>query len=52
MAAYLDLFTPETWQAFVKRGCDVSGFRDWGREIAAKIRPEDVFISYVVGSSR
>lgn len=52
MAAYLDLFTPETWQAFLKRGCGVSGFRVWGRVIASKIRPDDVFICYVVGLGR
>lgn len=52
MAAYLDLFTPETWNAFLKRGRDVSGFRVWGRVIASKIRPDDVFICYLVGLSR
>lgn len=52
MAAYLDLFTPETWQAFVRRGCDVSGFRVWGKVIASKIKPDDVLICYVVGLSR
>ena len=52
MAAYLDLFTPETWQAFMKRGCGVSGFRVWGRVIASKIRPDDIFICYVVGLGR
>jgi hypothetical protein len=52
MAAYLDLFTPETWQAFVKRGRDVSGFREWGKEIARKVGPGDVFICYLVGLSR
>jgi len=52
MAAYLDLFTPETWQAFRKRGADVSGFRVWGRVIASKIKPDDVFICYLVGLSR
>src|ERR1019366_135749 len=52
MAAYLDLFTPETWQAFVRRGCDVSGFRVWGKVIASKIKPDDVLICYVVGLGR
>jgi hypothetical protein len=52
VAAYLDLFTPETWQAFVRQGCDVSGFRQWGREIAATIKPGDQFICYVVGLGR
>jgi hypothetical protein len=52
MAAYLDLFTPETWGAFLKRGRDVSGFRVWGRVIASKIRPDDVFICYLVGLGR
>jgi hypothetical protein len=52
MAAYLDLFTPETWQAFLKGGRAVSGFRVWGRVIASKIKPEDVFICYVVGLGR
>ena len=52
MSAYLDLFTPETWQAFLRRGRAVSGFRDWGKEIAAKIQPGDTFICYVVKSGR
>src|SRR5579864_2959610 len=52
MAAYLDLFTPETWSAFLKRGRDVSGFRVWGRVIASKIRHDDIFICYLVGLSR
>ncbi len=47
MAAYLDLFTPETWAAFLKRGRDVSGFRVWGRVIASKIKPDDVFVCYL-----
>ena len=52
MAAYLDLFTPETWNAFLKRGRDVSGFRVWGRVVASKIRPDDIFVCYLVGLSR
>lgn len=52
MAAYLDLFTPETWQSFISRGRGVSGFRTWGREIAAKIGEGDFFVCYLVGLSR
>jgi hypothetical protein len=28
MAYFLDLFTPETWDAFRKQGATVSGFRE------------------------
>jgi hypothetical protein len=52
MPAYLDLFTPETWQAFLNKGRNVSGFREWGRQIAARIKRDDVFVCYLVGLSR
>jgi hypothetical protein len=52
MPAYLDLFTSETRDAFIKNGSDVSGFRKWGRDIAARIKPGDIFICYLVGLSR
>ena len=52
MKAYLDLFTIETWQAFIKKGSNVSGYRDWGRKLAAQVNPGDIFICYVVGLSR
>jgi len=52
MAAYLDPFTPETWQSFINRGSEVSGFKKWTKEIASKIRPGDLFVCYMVGLSR
>src|SRR4051794_11012209 len=54
MAAYIDLFTPETWQAFIRNGAAVTGFRKYWftTQVAAKIKSGDVFICYLVGLSR
>jgi hypothetical protein len=53
MAYYLDLFTPETWDAFRKHGANVSGFRE--RLLAAardRIKPGDILLCYLVRLSR
>jgi predicted RNA-binding protein len=52
MAAYIDLFTPETWKAFVDRGGGVTGFRQSQKTAASKIKPGDLFLAYLVGVSR
>jgi hypothetical protein len=52
MPHYLDLFTPRTWTIFMEHGQDVSGFRYRQRASAAKIKPGDVFLCYLVKVSR
>jgi hypothetical protein len=54
MPAYVDLFTPETWQSFVKRGSQVTGFRKYWftSQIAPRIKPGDVFFCYLVKLGR
>ena len=36
MAYDIDLFTPETYQAFSKSARDMSGFQKWHKGIAAR----------------
>jgi hypothetical protein len=53
MSYFLDLFTPETWDAFRKHGGTVSGFRE--RQLAAardRIKPGDFLLCYPVRLSR
>jgi hypothetical protein len=48
----LDLFTPETWRAFISHGSTVSGFRQSQRQTALHIRAGDWFACYLVRLSR
>lgn len=52
MAFYLDLFTPETWDAFRRHGGEISGFRQQQEGIARRIKPGDIFLCYLVRLSR
>ncbi|MSO77480.1 MAG: hypothetical protein EXQ87_11340 [Alphaproteobacteria bacterium] len=52
VAYYLDLFTPETWQAFRRDGARVSEFRGRQRRTAERVMPGDVFICYLIRLSR
>jgi hypothetical protein len=53
MAYWLDLFTPETWQAFQNHGATISGFRYRQRRVAREeIKPGDIFLCYLVRLSR
>jgi hypothetical protein len=53
MTYFLDLFTPETWEAFKRNGSNVSGFRYRQRRMAKEnIHPGDYFLCYLVGVSR
>jgi hypothetical protein len=49
---WLDLFTGETWDEFLKHGASVSGFRATQKAAASKVRPGDRFVCYVAGISR
>ena len=52
MAYYIDLFSPETYQAFSQSGRDISGFRDRRRGTVSQVRPGDKFICYMTKLSR
>jgi hypothetical protein len=52
MNYYLDLFTPETWEAFRSNGSTISGFREKQRKTAERIRQGDILLCYVVRLSR
>lgn len=49
----LNLFTPETWQAFRAHGATVAGFRDRMARLAReRVHPGDIFLCYLVRLSR
>lgn len=52
MAFYLNLFTPETWDAFRRHGGEISGFRQRQKGVASRIKPGDIFLCYLVRLSR
>jgi hypothetical protein len=52
MKYYLDLFTPETWQAFRDHGATVSGFREKQLTTAERVNPGDLMLCYMVRLSR
>jgi hypothetical protein len=53
MTYYLNLFTPDTWEAFRKHGSKVSGFRQRQEAYASEhVNPGDIFLCYLVLLSR
>lgn len=52
MAYYLDLFSPETYEAFTKSNREISGFRQRQQNMASKIKPGDKLICYMTRLSR
>jgi predicted RNA-binding protein len=52
MAYYLDIFSPETYEAFIKSPQDITGFRARQASLAERIRPGDKFICYMTKLSR
>src|SRR5688572_7472023 len=52
MNHYLNLFSPETYEAFCRSDRSVSGFRERQRQAAAKIKRGDYLICYVTRLSR
>lgn len=52
MAYYIDLFSPDTYEAFLKSDQTVSGFSERQKSIAAHIKPGDKFICYITKLSR
>ncbi len=52
MAYYVDLFSPDTYTAFMDSARTLSGFRESQRRAASRIRPGDTLIAYVTKVSR
>lgn len=52
MAYYLDLFSPETYEAFTRSQRDTSGFRERQQNVASKISVGDKFVCYLTKLSR
>ncbi len=52
MTYYLDLFSPETYEAFGRSDRSISGFRMRHRNVARRIKPGDKFICYMTKLSR
>jgi predicted RNA-binding protein len=52
VAYYLDLFSPETYEAFTKSNRDISGFRPRQENMASRIKIGDKLICYMTKLSR
>jgi hypothetical protein len=52
MAYFLDLFSPETYEAFGRSDRKISGFRPRQRNVASRIQKGDKFICYMTKLSR
>ena len=52
MSYFLNLFTPETWEAFRAHGANVSGFRKRQSRAAEKVKVGDLLLCYLVRVSR
>jgi predicted RNA-binding protein len=52
MTYYLDLFSPETYEAFSKSDRSVSGFRNRQRNAASRVEPSDKLVCYMTKLSR
>ena len=52
MAYFLDLFSPETYEAFSKSDRTVSGFRLRHQNAASRVKVGDKFVCYMTKLSR
>ena len=52
MAYFIDLFSPETYEAFARSSRDVSGFHLRHKKMAERLSPSDVFVCYLTRLSR
>lgn len=52
MAYFIDLFSPETYEAFSRSSRDISGFRLRHKGMADRIKRGDVFVCYLTRLSR
>lgn len=52
MSYFLNLFSPETYEAFRRSDCTVSGFRERQRAMADRLEPGDKFVCYMTKLGR
>ena len=52
MAYYIDIFSPDTYQAFSNSDKSISGFREKQKGVSGLIRPGDFLVCYVTKLSR
>jgi hypothetical protein len=52
MAYFIDLFSPETYEAFKRSNRDVSGFRLRHKNTADRVKPGDTLVCYLTRLSR
>lgn len=52
MAYFIDLFSPETHEAFTRSSRDISGFRLRHKRVAERVSPGDMFVCYLTRLSR
>src|SRR5215467_10186703 len=52
MNYYLDLFSPETYEAFTRSSRDISGFRLRHEGLASRVQPGDKLLCYLTKLSR
>ena len=52
MTYFIDLFSPETYEAFARSRRDVSGFRPRQKNMSERVKPGDVFVCYLTRLSR
>jgi predicted RNA-binding protein len=52
MAYYLDLFSPQTHEAFSRSDRDISGFNMSQKNLASRLKPGDKLVAYVTKVSR
>jgi predicted RNA-binding protein len=52
MAYYINLLTPETYEAFSLTARNVVGFRERQRASAEEIQPGDMLICYVLKTAK
>ena len=52
MAYFIDLFSPETYEAFKRSSRDISGFRLRHKNMAERVKPGDTLVCYLTRLSR
>jgi len=52
MAYFIDLFSPDTYEAFAQSSRDISGFRSRHKNVATRIKAGDTFVCYLTRVSR
>ena len=52
MAYFIDICSPETYDAFTRSARDISGFRLRHRGMAERVKPGDMFVCYLTRLSR